>query len=419
MRNAECAAPNGLISPRHMRRLDRWIGVPLCFFASLALRLSRLFQRRQAVSAACGKVLYVALAEMGSIVLAAPAIRQSAHRHGTAPVFVTLEQTREVFDFLGGEFAHEVYVLRTGSLAALCADLWSFAVRARRSGIAVAIDLDPGARFSALVALLSGAPRRAGFAGAGQPYRGRLYTHAVDCPAGRHMSENFAALVQAPLPAANSSAATVVDLRPTASAATPAIVSGRILARLHQRFPSHNPQRRRIVLIHANCSDPVPQRRWPRQRYTDLCRRLLAAWPDLLVLFIGATAEESAAAALCAEIDDPRCASIAGALAIDELPALFALATLLVGSDSGPAHFAAHAGLPVVALFGPETPQRYSPLGATVTLYAGLPCSPCLSAHNQRASPCHDTRCMQAIRVETVFDALCATLAPAGQVATA
>jgi len=407
----------GTLSPRTMRRLDRWIGLPLCVLASLALRLSGLVPQR--TFAPPRRVLYVALAEMGSIVLAAPAIRQCARTHGVMPTFVTLAQTRGVFDFLGGEFNREVCVLRTTSLTALCADLWSFCRRMRRGGIAVAVDLDPGSRFSALVTLLSGARRRSGFEGMAQPYRGSLYTHTVDCPLGRHMSENFAALVEAPFSEIESSTTTVVDLFIPAAASTQTAESGSVLHRLRQRIPYCDPGRRRVVLIHANRSDPVPQRRWPQQRYIELCQRMLAEWPDIFVLLIGAAAEENAATALCAEIDDSRCGSVAGLFSIGELPALFALATILVSSDSGPAHFAAHAGLPVVALFGPETPQRYRPLGATVTLYAGLPCSPCLSAHNQRASSCRDPRCMQAIEVETVLGAMRDALAPAERAATA
>lgn len=415
-RDAE-RSPTGTLGPLAMRRLDRWIGLPLCVLASIAVQLSRLFPQRAVVLPR--RVLYVALAEMGSIVLAAPAIRQSARTHGAMPVFVTLAQTRGVFDFLGGEFAREVHILRTTSLAALCADLWSFCRRMRRGGIAVAIDLDPGSRFSALVALLSGAWRRSGFGGSEQPYRGSLYTHSVDCPAEKHMSENFAALIQAPFAEIENTATTVVGLPPPATAVTQAAESGRVLDRLRQRIPHCDPRQRRVVLIHANCSDPVPQRRWPRQRYLHLCQRLLAEWPDLLILFIGAATEIEHAEVLCAEIDDIRCASVAGCFSIGELPALFALARLLVSSDSGPAHFAAHAGLPVVALFGPETPQRYRPLGATVALYACLPCSPCLSARNQRTSRCRDARCMEAIGVDAVLDATRNLLAPVEQAARA
>ena len=380
-----------------MRRLDRWVGVPLCFVATLLLRLARLFGRRQPTQ---GRVLYVALAEMGAIVLAAPAIRRQARRAGTAPAFVTLAPTRAVFDFLGGDFARDVFVLRSEDLATLCVDLWRFARWARTQGVTVAIDLDPGARFSALLALLSGAPRRAGFAGRGLPYRGSLYTHRVECAADRHMSENFAALVRAPFGDAHD--AGVAPLRIAAPPMPPAVERLRRLKR--------DSGRARVLLVHANVSDPVPQRRWPRARHVELCRRLFAERDDLIVAFVGAAVEAEAAAALCAELADAHCLSVAGELAIAELPALFAEATLMLSSDSGPAHFAAHAGLPVVALFGPETPQRYRPLGDAVALYAALPCSPCLSPRNQRASACRDPRCMQAIAVDAVLDEIRARL---------
>lgn len=380
-----------------MRRLDRWVGVPLCFVATLLLRLARLCRPTQPRE---GRVLYVALAEMGGIVLAVPAIRRQARITGTAPAFVTLAQTRAVFDFLGGDFARDVFVLRSARMATLCLDLWRFARWARRENVAVAIDLDPGARFSALVALLSGAPRRAGFAGPGTPYRGALHTHGVDCAAARHMSENFAALVRAPFGAAGDEAG--VPLRIAAPATPPAVARLHALKRLSGRD--------RVLLVHANVSDPVPQRRWPRERHVELCRRLLAERDDLLVVLVGAATEAEAAAALRDDIADPHCLSIAGELAIAELPALFAQATLLLSSDSGPAHFAAHAGLPVVALFGPETPQRYRPLGDTVALYAALSCSPCLTPRNQRASACRDPRCMEAIAVDAVLDEVRARL---------
>src|SRR5579884_2965354 len=40
-------------------------------------------------------------------------------------------------------------------------------------------------------------------------------------------------------------------------------------------------------------------------------------------------------------------------------------------------------------------------------LWAGLACSPCVDAHNNRQSPCRDNRCMQAITVEEVFARTC------------
>lgn len=101
---------------------------------------------------------------------------------------------------------------------------------------------------------------------------------------------------------------------------------------------------------------------------------------------------------------DARCVSFCGRTTLPELLDLYCIADLLISNDSGPPNFATLTRLPVLVLFGPETPQCYQPLGPNVTaLYAGFLCSPCVSAYNHRKSPCRDNRCLQAISVETVY----------------
>jgi ADP-heptose:LPS heptosyltransferase len=84
---------------------------------------------------------------------------------------------------------------------------------------------------------------------------------------------------------------------------------------------------------------------------------------------------------------------------------------VMISNDSGPAHFAAACGLPTIVLFGPETPSLYRPLGSATAIYAGLACSPCVSASNHRKTACTDNVCMQAIGVEQVFQAAESVLA--------
>jgi len=83
----------------------------------------------------------------------------------------------------------------------------------------------------------------------------------------------------------------------------------------------------------------------------------------------------------------------------------------MVSNDSGPAHFAAATRLPTIVLFGPETPKLDQPLGTSQAIYAGLACSPCVSAHNHRKTACNDNVCMRAIGVEQVYGALAELLA--------
>ena len=120
---------------------------------------------------------------------------------------------------------------------------------------------------------------------------------------------------------------------------------------------------------------------------------------------MGASHERAEADKLAAQCVSDRCVSIAGSFALADLPALFSLASLMVTNESGPAHFAAASGLPTIVLFGPETPELYRPLGNSTAIYAGLACSPCVSASNHRKSACSDNICMRAISVDQVFRA--------------
>ena len=61
-----------------------------------------------------------------------------------------------------------------------------------------------------------------------------------------------------------------------------------------------------------------------------------------------------------------------------------------------PGHFAAITDMPTFVIFGPETPALYGSLGKTTPIYAGLACSPCVSASNHRKTACMDNVCLRA-----------------------
>jgi hypothetical protein len=62
----------------------------------------------------------------------------------------------------------------------------------------------------------------------------------------------------------------------------------------------------------------------------------------------------------------------------------------------------------VVVLFGPETPLLFAaPSPRTHPLWAGLACSPCINAFNNRNSTCRNNVCMREITVDHVFGEVC------------
>ena len=163
-----------------------------------------------------------------------------------------------------------------------------------------------------------------------------------------------------------------------------------------------------LILMNANASDLIPLRRWSSESYIEVAQRLLARFPEIHVAFTGAKNEAGKAQAIVARVGSPRCFSLAGETTLRQLLVLYGLADVLVTNDSGPAHFAALTPIHTVTLFGPETPLLFAALTARNTpLWAGIACSPCVSALNNRQSACHDNVCMQRITPEQTFQAVC------------
>ncbi|MCE9682598.1 glycosyltransferase family 9 protein [Halomonas alkalisoli] len=395
-----------MLTPDRLRRLDRWLGAPVAWLASAWLALRR---RQARADDTTGRVLLLQLSESGSMVLADPAIRALARQQGELPLCVTLARNAPALAITGTLPPERVFALHVERFWQLPGEAWRLARWARRHQVRTVLDLELFSHGSALLGVLAGARRRVGFTAEGLRH-GALYTRAVRYDQNVHMARNYLRLVATglDLPAAWGEALPLtVPLR----AGDPA-VRARLGETLAARLPEGSLIGRRLVLINANASAWLPQRRWPLPAYAALVRALLARHPDLVVALIGAAEEHDTTTALAAAVANPRCLDFAGKVTLPELPALFSLASLMVSNDSGPAHFAAVSPLPVVVLFGPESPLRYRPLGNARTLSVGLACSPCVSATNQRRTRCTDNQCLQQIGVDAVLAAAEATLGP-------
>lgn len=401
-----------------MRWIDRCVGVPLCAIATPLVRLWHKVRARPPHSAP--RVLFVELSEMGSTVLAAPAMRKARDRLGAELFFVIFRSNVGSLDLTGMIPPANICTIRDTSLVHLAWDTLAFLIWARRKRIDTVVDLELFSRFTALLTGLSGASRRAGFYRFHNEglYRGEMLTHRVAYNPHIHIAKNFIALIDALLAAAPTVpyAKTLIgdeEIEPPAmrpAAATRAVVLARI-----RELTGFDPATQRLVLINPNASEMLPHRRWMPDRYAELIRRIVANHRDVIVLITGAPEERSEAERLAAACGGARCFSVAGKTALAELPALYSHAAAMVSNDSGPAHFAAATRLPTIVLFGPETPKLYQPLGTSQAIYAGLACSPCVSAHNHRKTACDDNVCMRAISVEQIYAALADLLARPGR----
>lgn len=391
-----------------MRMIDHRVGVPLCFLTTF---LVRLFGRSVPAGTRPRNLLFIELSEMGSTILADPAMKKARALWDAELFFVIFSDNRGSLDFLKTIPDGNIFTLRVDSLFHLGLDTLRFLFWTRRRKIDTAVDLELFSRFTALLTGLSGASQRVGyhrFHNEGL-YRGEMLTHRVAYNPHIHIAKNFIALINAlasPKAETPYSKSFIGDdeIRIT-PVKIPAATKKAMADKIAKLVPGFDPARQRIVLFNPNASEMLPQRRWPAAHFTELARQVLTRWPDVVILITGAPSERPEALALCEAVNDPRMINFAGESRLDQLPALYSLASLMITNDSGPGHFASVTAMPVLSLFGPETPELYGPLGPGRALTAGLACSPCVSAANHRKTACREPVCMSAIQPARVSEA--------------
>ncbi|MFO0966791.1 MAG: glycosyltransferase family 9 protein [Gemmataceae bacterium] len=394
-----------------MRLLDRWLGVPACFLLS---GWRRLFGRRTPdLSFQPRRVLFVKLAEQGSTVLAYPVLKSAVDRFGRENVFFLLfAENRPVLDFLDVIPSENVIAINARGIVRTMFGAVKALWRLRRLKIDVAIDLEFFARSSAALSYLSGARWRVGFHAFGgeAAYRGNLMTHRLSFNPYLHTSQTFHMMLDAiehPAAGFPTFPMTPPRIAEAGPRFEPSVTEKDDLRRLLDDTLGRW-ARRPLILLNANASDLMPLRRWDSGRYVELARRLLERYPDAVIGFTGAPSEAQAVETLVAQIDSPRCVSFAGKTTFRQLIVLYGCAEVLVTNDSGPAHFATLTPIDVVVLFGPETPVLFAARSPrTHPLWAGLACSPCINAFNDRNSACRDNVCMKQISVDEVFVMTC------------
>ena len=394
-----------------MRRIDCWVGLPGCWALTLLQRLRSLFPAPKETEPR--RILFVKPAEQGATVLAASAMGRAVEMVGRENVFfLCFDENRFIVDLMKLIPAEQVLTIRTNGIVRCLLDVLRVIRQARRLKIDTTIDLEFFARSSALLGYLSGASRRVGlhaYRGDG-PGRGDLLTHRVVFNPHIHTSQMFRLLVEAAnvpaqaFPSFDRQPVATDDLLPSFE---PDAIEVSEARRLLAELAGHEPFQP-LVLLNPNCSDLLPIRAWPPERYVELARRLLETFDGLHIAMTGAPDEAEPVSRLVEQVDSDRCFNLAGHTQLRQLLAIYGLADVLVTNDSGPAHFATLTAIDVVTLFGPETPELFgSRTPQTHIVWESLACSPCVSAYNNRTSACTNNVCLQRIAVERVYEIVC------------
>ncbi|GAB5452139.1 MAG: lipopolysaccharide heptosyltransferase II [Halioglobus sp.] len=142
-----------------------------------------------------------------------------------------------------------------------------------------------------------------------------------------------------------------------------------------------------------------PAKRWPVASFAAVARYYLAAGWQLVLQ--GSEADREVCAAIAAGA--PGCVNLAGRTRLGEAIDLLSLSTAVVTNDSGLMHIAAALQRPLVAVYGPTSPDFTPPLDeAARVLTTAESCAPCF----QRECPLGHHNCMRNLSAQQVLDAL-------------
>jgi ADP-heptose:LPS heptosyltransferase len=388
-----------------MRTVDFWIGIPLAFCVTVVWRIQRFLGLAASPVGAPRNILFIQLAEMGTMVVAYPALRKARELFPDATLhvlcFTEIRPSVEMLEIIPSE---NILAIDAHSVLSFVRDSFLFPWRARRRRIDTVINTEAFVRYSSVMSYLSGARRRVGFHRFNQEglYTGDLLTHKVLHNGHVHAAHTFLDLVHA-LEAPPDQVPRVKRPKAMDDLDVPKIVTdageaAAIWRKLRAIAPDVGPTQK-LVVINPNASARFPMRRLPLESFTELARQLLED-PEVFVLIMGVASEKPDAQYVCSRVGSPRALDLTGQTTMKELLHLFDLAHVLVTNDSGPAHFAALTGIHVIVFFGPEIPERYRPLTASSdVVHTGYSCSPCIGPYNQRLSPCNDNLCLKSIKV--------------------
>jgi ADP-heptose:LPS heptosyltransferase len=388
-----------------LRSCDLWIGRPICWALTVAYRIKRFFITKGPLDVP-RKVLFIKLFGMGSIILAFPTINALKQKYPESSLyFLTFKENEPLLNLVNIIPQKNIFTVRKDTLMHLLTDIFNNLFYLVRERFDVVIDLEFFSRFTAIMSFLIRSRHRIGFFGFHVEglKRGAFIDSQINYNHTLHTSRAFFTLLKpfgilqydynpAPiriLPSVGFTQSLSATIRKANSLFATEVIS-------------------KWVLLNPNASDMSELRRWPKKHFSRLSELLLTEDKSIGIIFTGSKSERTYVESICASLSGAaasRTVNLAGMTSISDLIDLFHFSHLFITSDSGPAHLSSFTDIPGIVLFGPETPDLYSPIGShSRCLYLGLDCQPCITVYNGKRSFCEDNVCLQRITPEYVLE---------------
>ncbi len=364
--------------------------LPECWFTrSLAWLLSLRASCTKVTGAAePRRILLIHLGGLGALITASPALAAIRQRFPSAEIALLTCRPLETLYAENGLYNTSIVWHNNGWLT-LFGNLLAFRAACRRSPFDLAINLDGLSATARLLTLASAAPTTLGFLPAN--IRRPPYSRYVSLTATKGAAQAYEAMVSC-----------------LGATAPRSLVAPRLRSSEEEEarawLDSAEARNKAWVGINMNAGDFALYRAWPPEKFAILAQ-MLADRFGCRLLFTGVANEETYVSRHIKHLN-ASLLNLAGRTSVRQLAAVLKLLRLFISVDSGPLHLAAALGVPVVGIFGPESPKRFAPLvnGPAAMLWQEPACGPCLSAFTVERRRClAGAACVRTLPVATVF----------------
>ncbi len=234
----------------------------------------------------------------------------------------------------------------------------------------------PDSFSSAMMAFASRAKQRIGFK---KEVRSFLLTKTYNKPIGKHRVEDYASLIQ--------------QFNPSVADKVPIV-----------KLPFIKTENSEPYLI-VNINSESITSRLPVEKAVELIT-LVQQQFSLPIKLIGAPKEKAFVAQVIALLQEKNnIENVAGETSLHQLQTLIGNATLMITSDSGPAHIGSASHIPLVVITGAGDEKNTGPYNnpkAMAVRYGKLPCEPCVKNYCKLAPL---PQCLVQMRMQKAIDA--------------
>lgn len=162
-----------------------------------------------------------------------------------------------------------------------------------------------------------------------------------------------------------------------------------------------------ILNIGICLSASNPWKSWPNRYMSELLDKVSSRYSANFYV-VGAEKDFSSAEELLS-LTKARVVNLCGKTNLAELAAVIRDMNLFISVDTAAMHIAAAADVPLVALFGPFSPECWGPVSdKAISLWNRIYCSPC-NCQGINGN-CADQKCMNDLKVDEVYQAVVSQL---------